>query len=190
MSVNRGKQFESVIQEAFSQTKDVTMIRLHDQTTGFYGSSNICDFLAFKKPFLYLIECKAIHGNTLSISSNPKPDKNGRLKGCYGDITDTQWDGLMEESTKQGVMAGIMCWWVDKDITKFIPIQNLLRHRASGNKSVRYDAEFITMRNASTGELYEPITLMGQKKRVFFDYYMTKFFKDAESLLRGDKYDL
>lgn len=43
MTVNRGKQFEHVIQEAFEKVDGVSIDRLHDQTTGFSGSQNICD---------------------------------------------------------------------------------------------------------------------------------------------------
>lgn len=43
MSVNRGKQFEDVIKTAFEKVPGVSIDRLHDQTTGYAGSSNICD---------------------------------------------------------------------------------------------------------------------------------------------------
>ena len=45
MATNRGKQFEEVIKEAFESIPDVSIDRLHDQTTGYRGSSNICDFI-------------------------------------------------------------------------------------------------------------------------------------------------
>lgn len=43
MSINRGKDFENVIRQAFEKVPDVSIDRLHDQTTGFKGSQNICD---------------------------------------------------------------------------------------------------------------------------------------------------
>ena len=43
MTVNRGKQFEDVIRQAFEKVPDVSIDRLHDQTNGFRGSQNICD---------------------------------------------------------------------------------------------------------------------------------------------------
>ena len=43
MAENRGKQFEGVIKEAFEKVPGVSIDRLHDQTNGFVGSSNICD---------------------------------------------------------------------------------------------------------------------------------------------------
>lgn len=43
MAQNRGKQFEEVIRKAFEKVPNVSIDRLHDQTTGFIGSQNICD---------------------------------------------------------------------------------------------------------------------------------------------------
>lgn len=183
MAVNRGKDFEEVIKDTFQLNPRVSIDRLHDQTTGYYGSTNICDFIMYKKPFIYYIECKSVHGNTLSIYGRDP-------KKAYGDITNKQWEGLKEKSQIDGVLAGIMCWWVDKDVTKFIPIQLLDLHREGGAKSVRYDTEFAPLHFFETGLIVEPITLVGRKKRVFFDYDSDRFFREAESLLRGDKYDL
>lgn len=43
MPPNYGKEFEGVVRKAFEQVPNVSIDRLHDQTTGFKGSSNICD---------------------------------------------------------------------------------------------------------------------------------------------------
>lgn len=43
MAVNLGKKFEDVIRESFEKVPDVSIDRLHDQTTHYLGSSNICD---------------------------------------------------------------------------------------------------------------------------------------------------
>lgn len=169
MAVNRGKQFEKVVQEAFEKVPDVSIDRLHDQTTGYRGSSNICDFVVYKKPFEYYVECKSVHGNTLSISSIPKPDKQGVLHGFYGNITDAQWEGLVNKSKIKGVRAGVMCWWIDRDVTLFIPIQKLQEYKDAGFKSIRFDI----FDNAGVFQI------QGKKKRVFFEYDMKKFLQEA-----------
>ena len=115
MAVNRGKQFEEEVEKCLRRVKGVSIDRIHDQTTGYVGSSNVCDFIVYKKPYLIYIECKSVHGNTLSIHSIPKPDKRGKLHGFYGNISDKQWEGLLEKSKIDGVMAGVLCWWIDKD---------------------------------------------------------------------------
>ena len=109
MTVNRGKQFEDVIRQAFEKVPDVSIDRLHDQTNGFRGSQNICDFIVYKEPYEYYFECKSVHGASLPFSN----------------ITETQWNGLLEKSKIEGVFAGVICWFVNKDVTRFIPIQML-----------------------------------------------------------------
>ena len=152
-SVNRGKQFEDVVREAFEKVPGVSIDRLHDQTTGWKGSTNICDFIVYREPYEYYFECKSVHGNTLPFSN----------------ITDTQWNGLLEKSQIEGVTAGIICWWVDKDVTLFLPIQILNQLRRTDNKSVRYDI------NEYIGNVVE---IKGKKKRVFFDYSMQDFLDE------------
>lgn len=176
MAKNRGKQFENQIEGAFLKVSGVSIDRLHDQTTGYIGSSNICDFIVYKKPYEYYIECKSVHGNTLSIHSIPKPDKKGILHGFYGNISDKQWEGLLEKSKIPGVTAGVMCWWVDKDVTRFIPIQVLDALRNTyGQKSIRYDLIF---HHTDSPQI---INLGGYKRRVFFDYDMEEFFNTIEN---------
>ena len=173
---DRGKQFEKVIREAFNKVDGVSIDRLHDQTTHYKGSTNICDFIVYKKPHEYYIECKSVHGNTLSIYSIPKPDKHGILHGFYGNITDKQWRGLIEKSKIKGVRAGIICWWVDKDVTLFLPIQLLSSLRVQGKKSVRFDDDYKYV-NTKPYYVYSVYQIKGKKKRVFFDYDMESFLK-------------
>ena len=178
MAVNRGKKFEDIIKQAFEKIPDVSVDRLHDQTTGYLGASNICDFIVYKKPFEYYIECKSVHGNTLSIHSIPKQDKNGVFRGFYGNITDTQWEGLLEKSKIPGVTAGVMCWWIDKDITLFLSIHLLKYLYDGGWKSVPYNL----IEEAPTIDLClngSAIEIRGKKKRVFFNYDMESFLKEV-----------
>lgn len=153
MAVNRGKQFENVIRECLERVPNVSVDRIHDQTNGFRGSSNICDFTVYKYPNQFYFECKTVHGNTL-------PFKN---------ITDTQWKGLLEKSKIRGVRAGVICWWVDKDVTAFIDITMLENIKSfGGRKSIRYDCP-------KTSNF---IPIKGKKKRVFFDYDMEEFLDE------------
>lgn len=156
MAVNRGKQFEQVVREAFEKVPNVSIDRLHDQTTGFIGSSNICDFIVYREPYEYYFECKSVHGNTLPFSN----------------ITEKQWNGMLEKSKIQGVFAGVICWWVDRDLTEFISIQLLQSMKDNGAKSISYKCI------ACNG--YSPIIVEGKKKRVFFDYDMEGLLNEIE----------
>lgn len=166
MAQNRGKQFEAVVREAFEKVPNVSIDRLHDQTNGFRGSQNICDFIVYREPYEYYIECKSVHGNTLSIHSN---DKTGKGE-VYGNITKRQWEGLSEKARIHGVLAGVLCWWIDKDITRYIPIEVLNYLKWDGYKSVRYDYESICIAD-----------IPGEKKRVFFDYDMEVFLNEVSN---------
>lgn len=157
MSPNRGKQFENVIRKSFERVEGVSIDRLNDNTAGFKGVAGICDFIVYKEPYEYYIECKSVHGASL-------PFRN---------ITDTQWEGLLEKSKIEGVFAGIICWFIDKDVTLFIPIQVLQICKYRGWKSIRYDV------NGYKGSIKE---IKGKKKRVFFDYNMEDFFNEVQSV--------
>lgn len=151
MSENRGKQFEGIVRECFERA-EFCIDRLHDQTNGFKGSQNICDFVVFRQPNIMYLECKSCHGNTFPLSN----------------ITDTQWNGLLDKDLYPGVYAGVMIWWIDKDVTKFIPIYHLQFLANSGAKSIRFDTEF-------------GIDVPGKKKRVFFEYDMEKFWEELKN---------
>lgn len=151
---NYGKEFEGVVRKAFEKVPNVSIDRLHDQTTGWKGSSNICDFIVYREPYEYYFECKSVHGNTLPFSN----------------ITDKQWQGMLEKSQIEGVTAGVICWWADKDVTKFIPIQLLQALTEHNMKSIRYDFTLFGKDCC--------IEIKGKKKRVFFDYDMEKFLND------------
>lgn len=155
MGINRGKDFEKVVREAFEILPNVSIDRLHDQMTGYVGSSNICDFIVYREPTEIYIECKSVYGNTLPFSN----------------ITDKQWNGLLEKSKIQGVVAGIMCWWIDHDETWFIPIDVLEdAKKVMGAKS-------INIKHPHMQGYWSPIT--GKKKRIFFEYDMEGFLNEV-----------
>ena len=154
MGENRGKQFEQVIKWDF-EGDGFWIDRLHDQTNGFKGSQNICDFVVFRQPNIMYLECKSCHGNTFPLSN----------------ITQTQWNGLLEKDLFQGVYAGVMIWWIDKDVTKFVPIYDLQLFADNGAKSIRFDTEL-------------GIEVPGKKKRVFFEYDMEKFWEELKNEYR------
>ena len=155
---NKGKQFESKIREAFEKVPNVSIDRVHDQTTKYKGSTNICDFIVYKEPYEYYIECKSVRGNILPFSN----------------IRENQWNGLLEKSKIEGVYAGVICWWVDKDYTAWLPINMLEDLRNLGDKSISYKGDW-----QNFYDTWKWFWLSGKKKRVFFDYDMEEFFKNA-----------
>lgn len=163
--VNRGKDFEEQIRLAFERVPECSVDRLHDQMSGYAGSSNICDFIVYRKPYEFYIECKACYGNTLN----------------FHNITKNQWEGLLSKSKIDGVIAGVVVWFIDHDETAFIPIEALEARKQSGQKSVNVKTAY-----RDYGMNYIPIG--GTKKRVFFDYNMQDFIEYMHLLETGEIY--
>ena len=165
MAVNRGKRFENVIRKSFERVEGVSIDRLNDNTAGFKGIAGICDFIVYREPYEYYFECKSVHGNTLPFSN----------------ITETQWNGLLQKSQIEGVFAGVICWWIDKDVTKFIPIRDLVIAKKCGYKSIRYDTEcYIEHPMDELGYKAFSVEIKGKKKRVFFEYDMEEFLNEIQ----------
>ena len=130
---------------------DVAVTRLYDVTTGYISQSNPCDFIIYKYPSILYLECKSVHGNTLNFKS---------------DIRENQWESLLQYSKVKGVNAGIICWFIDNDITIYLDINDLQYLKEQGNKSFNIKKDI-------------PSTIVyGKKRRVFFDYDLRSFLKE------------
>ena len=157
MAVNRGKQFEEIIRASFLAVPNVSVDRLADPTSGYLGIRNVSDFIVYKNPNQYYIECKSVHGNTMPFSN----------------ITKNQWDGMLEKSKIDGVYAGVIVWFIDHDKTWYIDIQWLEYARKYNQKSVNVVKPWSGL---------EWLAIHGEKKRIFFDYDMGQFFDDIKFL--------
>lgn len=164
--VNRGKDFEGQVHDGFAKIEGVSIDRLPDPMAGYAGVRNICDFLVYKYPTQYYIECKSCYGNTLSIHSNDPKKK-------YGAITNNQWEGLLEKSKIPGVRAGIMVWFIDHDLTFWYDIRLLQECKDYGMKSISWAN--------SHGHNNLCQVIAGQKRRVLFDYDFIPFFKEINA---------
>jgi len=151
VAVNRGKQFEQVIKDGFSDMPDVSIDRLRDPVGGQLGIRNICDFIVYQYPNQFYIECKAIHGNTLNFVAH---------------VSEYQWNGLLEKSKIPGAFAGIIVWYIDHDITIFITIDELEKLKMTGSKSLNINQVF----DNYVVEETQILLISGKKKRIFFEY--------------------
>ena len=163
MSVNRGKQFEQQVKKALEKLPDTSVDRLIDPTAGFAGVGNISDFIVYNEPAQIYVECKAYHGNTLNFKA----------------IRPNQWKGLQEKSDIKGVHAGVLVWFIDHDITCYVPIKNLVQLVSGGKKSIHYTD--ITENNV------KHYKIPAKKMRVLFDYDFTNFFEEIRRLEDGQE---
>ena len=150
MAENYGKKFEEQVRSDLKKLSDVSVIRLPDPTSGYLGVRNISDFIVYRYPNMIFLECKSVHGSLFPLSN----------------ITPNQYNGMLEQSKIPGTICGVMVWWIDKDVTKFFPIQYIKSMKESGAKSLHTD---------NIG--YE---VPGSKKRVFFEYYMEAFLNELQ----------
>lgn len=149
---NKGKKFEDVIKESFLKVPDVSIDRLRDAPRKLKGVDNPSDFIVYKKPHEIYVECKSHKGNTLPFS-------------C---IREEQIKGMREKAKIDGVKAGIIVWYIDHDLTYWIPIQEITRLIAEGKKSLNVKAF-----NISLNHIY----IQGKKKRIYFNYDMEDFLR-------------
>jgi recombination protein U len=151
---DRGKQFEERFRTDWLKTfPQSVIIRLPDQMSGYKTTSrNICDFICFNDGILYLIECKSHKGNTLPFS-------------C---IREEQIKGMSQKALLKGVTAGLIIWYIDHDLTVWVPIDVVLTLINFGHKSI----------NIKDLDKLPHLVICGKKKRVYFDYDMEKFFND------------
>ena len=158
MAVNRGKQFEEQIRKAFEKIPNTTVTRLIDPQNGYAGVRNICDFIIYHYPYQYFIECKSCHGNTFPFSN----------------VTQNQWDGMLEMSKTDGVIAGVIVWFIDHDSTYFLSIELLNKLKECGCKSVHYYPDWVA-EVPDCDNLWNHI--VGKKKQILFDYDLTDFIR-------------
>ena len=134
---NRGKEFEKRIKEALDNVDGLYVQRLYDaQMSSDYPS----DFIAYKYPNLYLIECKS-HLGRFPLS-------------C---ISENQWRYMTSLSRLEGINAYVIVWFVDYDVTRLFNIAYLKQCKDIGVKSIKYNDE--------NGKVVK-----AKKKRTYFEY--------------------
>ena len=149
MKVSRGKQFEEQVALGFSKIPNTNILRLYDNMGGYINVSNPCDFIAYHYPHQFCLECKSVHGNTLNFKS---------------DIRVNQWDGLLQLSETDGIIAGYLVWFIDLNLTVFVMAKDLKKLRDEGHKS-------LSISNLPRSA----IVIKGHKRRILFDYDFTDF---------------
>ena len=120
MASNLGKGFENQFKFNWANSfPNGSIIRLQDQVSGYKETSrNICDFICYNHPKLYLIECKTHKGASLPLNNI------------------TQYDKLVSYVGKQGIRVGVVLWLYEKDKVFYIPISTITKLKKDGEKSV------------------------------------------------------
>lgn len=150
MPINLGKKFEQQFKSDILRLK-YFIYRLPDQMTGNkITSANPCDFFVYCKPYLRLIECKSIHGNTFPLSNF------------------TQYDRMMSYVKGSDATGAVIVWFIDKDAVLYIPIETIAALKKDGKKSIN-----INKLDELNGKY---IDVISEKKKIFLqsDYSFLK----------------
>lgn len=115
---SRGKKFEDRFKSDWVESvTDSVCYRLYDTMSGYMGQRNVGDFICYKYPLMFIIDCKSIQGNTLPFS----------------DLR--QYDQMLEYKNIKGVRVGFVVWFVDHDKVLWIPVQTMEKIQKEGLKS-------------------------------------------------------
>lgn len=102
MPKSAGKLFEEDFKKSIP--KDVFTQRLKDDMSGFKGVANICDYILYRYPYLYLFELKSHKGKSIPFSA----------------LREKQYSGLNMVSNFKGVTAGFIFNFRDYNKTYFV----------------------------------------------------------------------
>lgn len=118
MAQTRAKKFEQKFREDWLSTIPQSFCyRLVDVTSGYYGIRNVCDFICYKKPDIYLIDCKSSESNTIGFAAI------------------RQFEDMLQFKDIPGVHTGIIWWSIPNDKIIWVPINTLAKIKAEGKKS-------------------------------------------------------
>ncbi len=154
---NYGKKFEKKFELDFLKSMpNSTIDRIYDSVSGYKSISNVCDFIGYKEPHIYYIECKSHKGISFPFSNL------------------TQYDKLKEKVGIPGVRAGVVLWLYEHDKVLYVPISTVTSIKNDGIKSVS-----LTMLKKNK---YNIIEIPSIKKRVYMDsdYSILQNLKDGE----------
>ncbi len=147
MADNYGKSFEQKLKNDWLKLPNSTIDRLYDPVGGFHGISNISDFIGYSYPYIFYIECKTIKGNTFPFSN---------LK---------QYEKLLSKLNINGVKAGVVVWFYEKDYVIWCPIEVVREMKSDGEKSLNCKKIVDKLYKKD----YDITIIPSIKKRVFMD---------------------
>lgn len=156
---NLGVKFERIIKECLGRVDDTTFDRI--KVAGYEGEKNPADYIVFNSPFQFYFECKAVRGNCLPFWRKGDGDRKAN-------VSQGQVEGLTEKRKVTGVIAGVLVWFIDHDITLFIDIKTLNEIGKTGKSF-----NILTHKDMA-------VEVPAEKKRVYFDYDMGELLSILE----------
>lgn len=167
-----GKIFEKDFQNS-AKNQGVWIMRLNDTSLSWekeknarFTPNNICDFIIYRKPYLFLIECKSSCYKTMSIQ--PTPDDAKAMIQAH------QISDLANASIVDGIFAGFVLNYRDDEV-----IDNSTTYWLSIDNFSQF---LVDLNRKSIGEThvaqYHGIAVEQTKKRTHFTYDINKMLDD------------
>lgn len=117
--MNRGKSFEKQFEKDWRESHpDGVLLRLYDPQGGYASVCNPCDYIAYSKGYMYMLECKAHKGNTIPWTVMSQIER----MSCYGHT--------------EGLKQAFVIWFEDWDKVVYVPLDTVLQMQADGKKSI------------------------------------------------------
>ena len=153
MREDYGKKAEKKIREWLDRPEDgYCFKRLPDQTSGLVGSTNECDLLLYKYPYMYYIESK-------SVSSESSKDRFD-----FSLITEFQHDSLLKVSQIEGVFGYVIVLFVVHQRAFIFDIRDIKKLEDEGVKSLNIK------KIDKWGIPYKEIKTIPNKRKELLDY--------------------
>lgn len=144
MKANYGKEFEKRFKTQWTKCfPDQFIYRLKDDTSGFYGSSNPCDFLVHIDNTLFLLEVKSHYGNTFPWSAF------------------RQYDEMLKFRNKKNVQLGLIVWFIEHDTIIYVDLDTITQMMNDNLKSINI--------KKLESQNYKYLKIPSVKKRVFLE---------------------
>lgn len=142
MASSKGKGFEQQFKIDWKKLPNAFIYRLVDQQSGYYlTSANICDFICYVYPYLFLFEIKSHKGNTFPFQAF------------------RQYRKLKDYNNIFGVNIGVILWFIDYDTVCYIPLDTFIKLERDNKRS--FHIKYLD------SDEYVGIRLPSKKKRTF-----------------------
>lgn len=173
MSKNPGKIFEGDIQDS-AKKQGIWVLRLNDTSLSWmkeknmrFTPTNIADFIIYKYPNLFLVECKSTEGKSISFQRTPEDSK--------GMIMTHQISDLINAGLAKGVFSILLLNYRENNISK-TKENNIVYALSIENFSKFLENSDKNSINRQDCEQYKAITVGQKIKRTHYQY-------DIESML-------
>lgn len=167
MAVSRGKQFEKVVEKEIKKIPGILCERLHDVTGGYVNLNTPSDYIVYKYPNFYFVECKTIHGASLPLNNLVQVDRIiSRITGI------------------KGARGYFIVWFVDKGVTFVLDVYFLSKYISKDENLLSYmpkktfSASLNYLDLLHISKVYDGVYVPDQQyKRVFGTYDFSCIFK-------------